>query len=218
MASAAAHGAVAPGFFSTLRIIGQIFDGYIVCESPDTLLVIDQHAAHERVTFERLRAAYADGGVGRQRLLIPTVVDVGAQAAPLVREHLAALEALGFELEPFGHDVILARAVPALLADEDPASLVRGLAEELRSGALAAGEGGPVVPASVRLVEAADRVFASLACHAARRAGDVLASAEQRALIEALDAIPWAPTCPHGRPVAVPFPLAEIERRFGRRA
>ena len=100
---------------------------------------------------------------------------------------------------------VLVRAVPALLAERDPAALVRGLAEELRSGAL---EGGaravPGAAASVRLLEAADRLFASLACHAARRAGDVLAPGEQRALLDALDAIPWAPTCPHGRPVAVP--------------
>jgi DNA mismatch repair protein MutL len=96
--------------------------------------------------------------------------------------------------------------------------LLRGLADELASGALAqsgadpsAGEG-----ASVRLLEAADKLFASLACHGARRAGDVLPPGEQRALLDALDAIPWAPTCPHGRPVAIPLSLAEIERRFGR--
>jgi DNA mismatch repair protein MutL len=112
---------------------------------------------------------------------------------------------------------VLVRALPALLGPRDPAALVRSLAEELRSGALEGGE-APVAGggASVRLLEAADRLFASLACHAARRAGDVLAPAEQRALLDALDAIPWAPTCPHGRPVAVPIGLGEIERRFGR--
>jgi DNA mismatch repair protein MutL len=106
--------------------------------------------------------------------------------------------------------------VPALLAGRDPATLVRSLADELHGlpeGRLGAHEG----PAAVRSLESADRIFASLACHAARRAGDVLEAREQRALLDALDGVPWAPCCPHGRPVAMPLPLAEIERRFGRR-
>jgi len=111
-------------------VIGQAFEGYLICESGASLLVIDQHAAHERVTFERLRHAYADGGVARQRLLVPVVVDVGAQAAPLVTERLGDLEGLGFELEPFGGSSFAVRAVPALLGDGDPAALVRDLAEE----------------------------------------------------------------------------------------
>ena len=218
-AAAPAPGSAAPvPRFADLRVLGQLLGTYLVLEDKAGLLLLDQHAAHERVLYERMRAAWLAGGVERQLLLVPAPVELEAASRAALEAAGDALEALGFELEPFGQGAVLARAVPALLADEDPASLVRGLAEELTSGALAAGEGGAVGPASVRLVEAADRVFASLACHAARRAGDVLAAAEQRALIEALDAIPWAPTCPHGRPVAVPFPLAEIERRFGRRA
>jgi DNA mismatch repair protein MutL len=108
---------------------------------------------------------------------------------------------------------VVVRAVPALLAERDPAGLVRDLAEELRAAQALDGE----VEASPRLLAAAERGFATLACHAARRAGDVLEPREQRALLEALDTIPWAPTCPHGRPVAVALSLAEIERRFGRR-
>ena len=105
------------------------------------------------------------------------------------------------------------RAIPALLADRDPAGLVRNLADELE----AAGSGADALRMESRALDAADRIFASLACHSARRKGDVLDPREQQALLDALDAIPWAPTCPHGRPVAVPFEVAEIERRFGRR-
>jgi DNA mismatch repair protein MutL len=102
--------------------------------------------------------------------------------------------------------------VPALLADRDPAGLLRALADELAAAPAASS------PASaLRALAPADRVLATLACHAARRKGEALDPREQRALLDALDAIPWAPTCPHGRPVAVPVPLSEIERRFGRR-
>jgi DNA mismatch repair protein MutL len=204
--------------FGDLRVLGQLLGSYLLLEEKAGLLLVDQHAAHERVLYERLRAAWLAGGIERQLLLVPATVELEAASRAALEAAGEALDRLGFEAEPFGADAVLVRAVPALLADEDPAALVRGLAEELRSGALAAAEGLPAGAASVRLVEAADRVFASLACHAARRAGDVLPPAEQRALIGALDAIPWAPTCPHGRPVAVPIALAEIERRFGRRA
>jgi DNA mismatch repair protein MutL len=124
-----------------------------------------------------------------------------------------AVAQLGFDFEPFGDATVAIRAVPALLAGRDPGELVRNLAEELA----AAGAGADALRAGSRSLEAADRVFASLACHSARRRGDVLSPQEQRALLDAMDAIPWAPCCPHGRPVAVPFELAEIERRFSRR-
>ena len=124
-------------------------------------------------------------------------------------ERVEEARAFGFDLEPFGADTVAVRAVPAVLAGRDPAALVRGLLDSW----LEVEAQGQAAPSA----EAADRLFASLACHAARRKGEVLPEAEQRALLDALDAIPWAPTCPHGRPVAVPFDLPEIERRFGRR-
>jgi DNA mismatch repair protein MutL len=203
--------------FADLRPIGQLLGTYLLLEDKGGLLLVDQHAAHERVLYERMRRGWLEGGVERQALLAPTPVELDAPARAALEAAGGALERLGFEVEPFGADAVLVRAVPALLAGRDPGALVRGLAEPLRAGAaeaevLAAPEGG----ASVRLLEAADRLFATLACHAARRAGDVLDPLEQRALLDALDAIPWAPTCPHGRPVAIPVTLGEIERRFGR--
>jgi DNA mismatch repair protein MutL len=204
--------------FGDLRLLGQLLGSYLVLEDKAGLLLVDQHAAHERVLYERLRAAWLAGGVERQLLLVAAPIELEAASRAALEAAGEGLARLGFELEPFGAGAVLARAVPALLAEQDPAALVRGLGDELRGAALAEGEGAPAGPASVRLLESADRLFASLACHAARRAGDVLPTAEQRALLEALDTIPWAPTCPHGRPVAVPFGLPEIERRFGRRA
>jgi len=194
-----------PGFFGALRVIGQAFEGYLICESGESLLVIDQHAAHERVTFERLRHAYADGGITRQRLLVPAIVDVGAQAAPLLAEGLAALENLGFELEPFGGTSFAVRAVPALLSDADPAALVRDVAEELTE-----------VGRSRRLTQAAESVLARLACHTAVRVGQSLGPEQIRALLTAMDNIDFAGNCPHGRPAFITLPRSDLERLFKR--
>ena len=201
----ASSAAARPGFFAGLRVIGQAFEGYLLCEGDESLLVIDQHAAHERVTFERLRHAYADGGVTRQRVLVPVVVDVGAQAAPLVTEHLAALEDLGFELEPFGGSSFAVRALPALLTDVDPAALVRDLAEELTE-----------VGRSRRLTQAAESVLARLACHSAVRVGQTLGADQIRALLVAMDSIDFAGNCPHGRPAFITLPRSDLERLFKR--
>ena len=149
----------------------------------------------------------------RQGLLIPTTVELEAAALTALAEHAELVQALGFEVEPFGERTLAIRAVPALLVERDPVALIRGLADELRSGALLGARMRP----GTRMLESADHLFATMACHSARRAGEVLDPREQGALLEAADAIPWAPTCPHGRPVAVPITLAEIERRFGRR-
>jgi DNA mismatch repair protein MutL len=208
---AAAGAQPAPVRFGDLRVLGQLLATYLLVEAKDRLLLVDQHAAHERVLYERLRADWLERGVARQGLLAPISVALEPGALGAVEGDPAQLERLGFEIEPFGADTVAVRAVPALLAERDPAQLVRDLVDELAGGG--AGQGA----AAVRALPAADRVFATLACHAARRKGDVLDPREQRALLDALDAIPWAPTCPHGRPVCVPLELAEIERRFGRR-
>jgi DNA mismatch repair protein MutL len=205
-------GVASPLRFSDLRLIGQLLATYLVFESKDGLVLIDQHAAHERVLYERLRASWA-GGVPRQALLSPVVVSVGAAETVAINRAAESLAALGFELEPFGEDAVAVRAIPSLLAGQDPSPLVRTLAEELA----AARRLGVAGTASLRLLPELDRVCATLACHSARRKGDLMTPAEQQALAEALDTIPWAPTCPHGRPVAVPLDRAEIERRFGRR-
>ena len=198
--------------FGDLQRLGQLRASYLLLEGEAGLILVDQHAAHERVLYERLRAQWLSAGVERQGLLLPITVGLDAKSVAAVREGTDAALRLGFELEPFGEDTVIVRAVPALLTDRDPAELVRELAHEL-------GEERPEEPGAdvTRWLPAADRTFATLACHAARRAGDHLVDEEQAAILTALDEIPWAPTCPHGRPVAVALDLAEIERRFGRR-
>jgi len=197
--------------FGELQLLGQLLATYLVLEAKDRLLLVDQHAAHERVLYEKLRAEWHQGRVDPQGLLAPLTVSLEPPQLRVLLDTADALAGLGFELDAFGENTALLRAVPALLCDRDPAGLVRDLADELAAG------GSQALRPESRALEAADRLFANLACRSARRKGDVLEPREQRALLDALDAIPWAPTCPHGRPVAVPFELAEIERRFGRR-
>jgi DNA mismatch repair protein MutL len=198
--------------FGELRLLGQLLATYLLVEGKQDLLLIDQHAAHERVLYEQLRASWLARGVERQPLLAPLAVQLEPRALAVLAERAEDAARRGFEIEPFGDDTIAVRTVPALLTGRDPAGLVRGLADSWM-----AGEGASSAAADVRSLDPADRSLATLACHAARRKGDPLDPREQRALLDALDAIPWAPTCPHGRPVVVPFTGTEIERRFGRR-
>jgi DNA mismatch repair protein MutL len=199
--------------FGDLRLLGQFLATYLVLETKDRMLLVDQHAAHERVLYERLRADWRGGRIESQGLLAPLPVPLEPAPLRALADAAEALHRLGFDLEPFGEDTMAVRGVPGLLAERDPAVLVRDLADELA----AAGAAADALRAGARSLEAADRLFANLACRSARRKGEVLEPREQQALLDALDAIPWAPTCPHGRPLVAPFELAEIERRFGRR-
>jgi DNA mismatch repair protein MutL len=157
------------GFFAALRPVGQVLEGYLVCEGADRLVLIDQHAAHERVTFERLRAAHASGLVPRQSLLVPTVVEVGPREAALLREQIDTLDGVGFEVEAYAGGAFAVRAVPALLADTDAAVLLRDLSEDLAE-----------IGRSRRVEDAADAVLARLACHSAVRVGHQMGAQQIR--------------------------------------
>ncbi|MFP6623755.1 MAG: DNA mismatch repair endonuclease MutL [Myxococcota bacterium] len=199
--------------FGSLRIVGQLLASYLVVETKQGLLLVDQHAAHERVLYEQLRAEWLEQGVACQPLLMPETVEIEALALAALLEAEDRAARLGFEIEAFGEEAVIVRGVPALLAGRNPSELVRGLARELENPDLE----GDRLASDTRLLRAADRVFATLACHSARRFGDRLEAEEQHAILAGLDRIPWAPTCPHGRPVAISLDLVEIERRFGRR-
>ncbi len=201
----------APVRFGELRCLGQVMSTYLVLEEKGALFLVDQHAAHERVLYERLRGGWLERGVPRQTLLLSVQVELEPPVLAAMEDQASAIERLGFEIERFGESGVLVRAIPAVLADRDPARLVRRLGEALVVG-LDAGEF-----ALLRALDPLDRLAATVACHGATRAGDPLAPMEQEALLRELDEIPWAPTCPHGRPVAVPISQAEIEGRFGRR-
>jgi DNA mismatch repair protein MutL len=195
------------GFFAGLAYIGQLQRTYLVCEGRGELILIDQHAAHERVAFQRLRVAHRQRTIARQRLLfpIPIEVDESAAAAAGAPETEAVLSGLGFELEAFGAGTVLLRAVPDLLKDVDPKPLLLDVLHKLADGTR------PEL-ADDRL----DHIFATMACHSVVRAGDVLGREQAQALLGQLDAVDLRSHCPHGRPVLLRMSLSELERRFGR--
>ena len=187
------------------RLLGQYLNSYLICQADDDLLLIDQHAAHERIGFEKLRRQAADGGIERQRLLFPMVVELDHRQAAVVSAQLAALDRLGFELEPFGGRAFTLSAVPQLLAGADLARLVADMAEELAE-----------IGRGHTLDAALDQVLMSLACHAMIRANQPLARAEMEELLRELAAIDFGSHCPHGRPVIKRLSRGEIERMFHR--
>jgi DNA mismatch repair protein MutL len=195
------------GFFGGLEYVGQVHRTYLICESREELVIVDQHAAHERVTFERLRQSHRQRQVVRQRLLFPIPIEIDEQTMAAVREG-AALEALGqlgFEIEDFGPQTLLLRAVPDLLKKVDPKPLLLDVISGLVSG-----EHGNDPQSSF------DKVFATMACHGALRAGDVISREQALALLVQLDAVDLRSHCPHGRPVLLRMPVTEIEQRLGR--
>lgn len=210
-------GAAPVASFAALRLLGQLRASYLLAESEHGLMVVDQHAAHERILYERLRRDWLERGVPSQGLLAPVTV-------PLAPRSVAALEAatgttarLGFEIEAFGDDAVLVRAIPAELSGQDVAALVTELASALAEIEREGDTEEETEASAVRWLPTLDRLFATMACHAARRFGDRLPVEEQRAILEGLDTIPWAPTCPHGRPVAILLSHDDLELRFRRR-
>ena len=191
--------------FRDLRVLGQAMNGYIVTESRDGLALIDQHAAHERVRFERLRAQAAET-IASQQLLVPAVVELDSTALAALESHAKPLRAGGFEIESFGKGRVVLRALPASLdVSTDVEVLLAELAREF-------GELGGVGPQE-RILAARDTLLARVACHGAVRVGEPLTLAEMQQLVADLDTIPFAATCPHGRPLIAPIPRSEIERR-----
>jgi DNA mismatch repair protein MutL len=187
--------------------VAQVLDTYILAVAADgALVLVDQHAAHERLTHEALRAQLLEGEVRRQALLLPAVVDMPPGDAARLLDHAAALERLGLEIEAFGAGAVLVRAMPAALGAPDPGPLLRDLADEFAE----MGEG-------LALAAKLDAVVARLACHGSIRAGRRLAGPEMDALLRQMEATPRAATCSHGRPTYLKLSKAEIERLFGRR-
>ena len=195
----------APRGFASLRFIGQIFDGYLLCEGEGRVVLIDQHAAHERVVFERLRAECRAGGIARDRLLVPETIALPAAESAALAEHAAALAAAGLEGEPFGEGTFLLRTVPGLLRGRDVGALVRAVAGELvEEGASAAAE------------RATDAALATIACHGVVRVGQRLGAAEAQALLASMDGVEVSAHCPHGRPVAAELARTQLEALFRR--
>jgi len=195
------------GYFGSLRYLGQHARTYLLCEAPGgALVIIDQHASHERLLFHRLREAQRLRQVPVQPFLVPQVVTLPGPLARTLEAHVAELGSLGLDLEPFGGDAFAVKGAPALLGGLELPGLLTDLAQQLEQL-----ERGSAVD------EALHDLSATMACHAAVRANQELTAQEARALLDGLDAIDFKARCPHGRPVVFELPLAELEKKVGRR-
>jgi len=192
-----------------LRVVGQIAQTYIIAEGPEGMYLIDQHAAHERVLFEKLMAQQSLG-VAQQRLLEPVAVDLTGPQLEALETHRDHLTTLGFELEPFGGETVLVRAVPEILKARDPGQALADILDDL-AGLAADPHRSPMTAAH----EA--RVIASVCKQGAVRAGQTLSHAEMQALIRDLEATQSPRTCPHGRPTMIHLTAEQLAREFGRR-
>ena len=185
---------------------GQVAKTYIVAEAEDGLVLVDQHAAHERLVLERMRTAMADGGVASQALLLPEVVELDEPACDRLEARAAELSEFGLDLERFGPRAMLVRAMPAMLGQGDVTGLVTDLADELAA-----------FDEALSLKERLDHVAATMACHGSVRAGRVLSVAEMNALLREMEVTPHSGQCNHGRPTWVKLAHGDIEKLFGRR-
>ena len=185
---------------------GQLHETYIVAQTADGLVIVDQHAAHERLVYERMKRALAENGVSRQGLLIPEVIELEEAAADRLAGRAPELAELGLVIERFGRDAIVVRETPTLLGKTDVAGLVRDLADELES-----------LDECLSLKEKLEEVCGTMACHGSVRAGRRLTNDEMNALLRQMEATPHSGQCNHGRPTYVELKLGDIERLFGRR-
>lgn len=190
------------------RIIGQLLDSYILCEGPEGLVAIDQHAAHERVLFERFKAQFAARAIASQGLLFPQVVELGQADAALLSLHHQEIAGLGFDIAPFGGESYVIKAVPAIMGHVPPQEILAEVLSGLRN---AAGEGSAAPTAS-----RADAVLAGLACKAAIKAGTALGQEEMADLLRQMHEAAVFSHCPHGRPVVRRFSKDDIQKWFCR--
>ncbi len=184
----------------------QLHGTYIVAQNADGIVIVDQHAAHERLVYERMKQQLANGGVATQILLLPEVVELDPPAAERLVARAGELAEIGLALEAFGTGAVVVRETPALLGEVDIQGLVRDLADELT-------ELGDTLGLKSRLEE----VCSTMACHGSVRAGRLLNAPEMNALLRQMEATPHSGQCNHGRPTYVELKLADIERLFGRR-
>lgn len=185
---------------------GQLHETYVIAQTTDGIVIVDQHAAHERLVYERMKKAMAERGVARQILLIPEVVELDEAEAERLVARSAELAELGFVLEGFGQGAVVVREVPSLFGKLDVAGLVRDLADDLSE-----------LDEALSLKERLEHVCGTIACHGSVRAGRRLTAEEMNALLREMEATPHSGQCNHGRPTYVELKLTDIERLFGRK-
>ena len=188
--------------YSRLRVLGQIFAGYIALESDDGMILVDQHAAHERVTFERLRAELRAGGIRTQALLTPITIELNPARAAQIETAMPELAAMGFDVERFGPSTIVLKGTPAVFGPENAARLLAEMIESMHEA-----RGGAVM---------FEDWLKQLACHGSVRVGRILDAREIEDLLRELDKTEFKSNCPHGRPVHIQFARGQIERMFRR--
>jgi DNA mismatch repair protein MutL len=184
-----------------LRVLGQLDGSYIVAEGPEGLYLIDQHAAHERVLFEKLEQQRAQRGVEVQGLLEPVTFEVSPRQEAILKSRYQDLAGFGFTIEPFGARTFLVRALPALVHDRDWAGMLRELLDSLSPGDKSGW---------------AEDIIITMACHGAVRAGQVLTDIEMRELVRQLERCATPHTCPHGRPTMIHLGYGQLKKEFGR--
>jgi DNA mismatch repair protein MutL len=186
-------------------LIGQLHNSYIVCESEDGIVLIDQHAAHERVVYESLKAAYKRSAIVTQGLLVPETIELNHREAGILETLLEDLRNMGVEIEPFGGRTYLIKSVPALLAGRAVKPLIMEIVEKAADIGLLSG-----------MDRGVDECLAIMACHGAIRANQQLGEKQIKALLEQMDDVPQASRCPHGRPTLIRQSLREVEKDFKR--
>ena len=184
----------------------QLHETYVVAQTDDGIVIVDQHAAHERLVYEDMKRQMEIGGVKRQALLIPDVVELTEDEAVRVLERSEELASLGLEIEPFGKGAVCVRATPALFGEMDVTGLIQDLADDFAE-----------YDAGLALKERFEEVMGNMACRGSVRAGRRLNAEEMNALLRQMEATPHSGQCNHGRPTYVELKLADIERLFGRR-
>jgi DNA mismatch repair protein MutL len=194
-----------PSPVEDLRIIGQCHDTYLLCESKEGLILVDQHAAHERIVYETLKRGHAGRKISAQRLLLPETLELSFSQADILQQMIPDLDALGFEIEPFGQTTFAVKSVPGVLAGAGIPELIREIVERAQSVGLASG-----------LDKVLDPCLMIMACHGAIRANQRLTSAEAKAMLAQLYACDNPSHCPHGRPVWIRWTVSELEKAFKR--
>jgi DNA mismatch repair protein MutL len=195
----------AVGIFSSMEILGQFNSSYILCQENTDLVLIDQHAAHERIVFERLSGQFRRERVESQTLLLPVIIEPDFRMADALHQHLESLCALGFGLEPFGPRALVVKAIPQILIHCDAERLLLDVAADL----VALGRSGAIE-------DATDKLLMKMACHGTVRANQNLSVPQIKALLRQLDEVDFSAHCPHGRPVMRRLALGEVERMFRR--
>jgi len=191
--------------YAGLHVIGQLQKTYIICENGQSMFLIDQHAAHERVVYERFKQALSSQKLPVQRLLVPETIDLTYQQAEIFEKLIQDLQKIGFDIEHFGQNTFIVKAVPDILTGKDIKSLVHEIAESL-----------PDIKSTAPVEHAIDECLILMACHSAIRAGQRLSSIEISELLKSLDRCEQPSQCPHGRPTCIQWNQLEIEKKFKR--